>query len=455
MTTQAARIKFGTDGWRAVVADEFTFANVRRVAAGIAQVAEGGPLLIGHDTRFMAREFAIDAGRVLAERGVQVSIADEDAPTPVLAWTVLQQGFKGALVFTASHNPAPYQGMKFLAGYGGPALPEVTDRIEQAIPESVPSPRPAELPEIQVRSAYLNHMLAAYPPPGGLVIVLDPMHGTGRRYLPALLGANGSRIKVVRDTLDPLFGGDMPEPLPAHLKPLIDSVKLERAHLGLATDGDADRFGAVDSGGRVLTANEVLVLLAAYLFETGKTGRVVRTVATTHQLDRIAAAYGQGVTEVPVGFKWIAREMLKGDVLIGGEESGGLSIGDHIPEKDGLLAGLLIAKARAHWGRPLASVLASLEERYGPSVARRADHRVSPEVRSGIAARVRREHPEKLGDTRVANVDELDGVRLSMEGGAWVLIRPSGTEPLVRIYAEAASESQVDRLLEAAKEFLR
>ena len=454
MAIDATEIKFGTDGWRAVVADAFTFPNVRRVAAGIAEVAGGGPVLIGYDTRFIAKEFATEAGRVLTERGVEVIIAEEDAPTPVIAWTVVQQGLKGALVFTASHNPARYQGMKFIAEYGGPALPEVTDRIERAIPESVPPPTPVELREAPVRSAYVTHMLAEHLPPGNLVIVLDPMHGTGRRYLPALLGAQGSRIRVVRDTPDPLFGGGMPEPLPAHLQPLIDAVQQDRAHLGLATDGDADRFGAVDAGGRVLTANEVLALLTAYLFEIGRSGRVVRTVATTHLLDRIASAHGQAVTEVPVGFKWIAREMLRGDVLIGGEESGGLSIGGHIPEKDGLLANLLIAQARAHWGRPLGSVLAGLHERYGASAARRADHRVSPEVRSRVTGNLLREPPGELAGTRVLEVDGKDGVRLSLDGGAWLLVRPSGTEPLVRIYAEAESDSRVDELLGAATALL-
>ncbi len=461
------KIKFGTDGWRAVMCDEFTFANVRLVTQAIADYVGGrGTVLVGHDTRFLAEEFAVQAAEVLAGNGIPVEIVKGDVPTPVLAHAVVHRQCLGGIMFTASHNPPQYNGIKFIPHYGGPADDTITGSIEanlaQLTFEGVKG-KPLAQAEglvrcIELGDEYVDSVRSLVDFDGiaraGLRVVVDPMYGTGRKLLPRLLQEAGCLVDLIHDDRDPLFGGLSPEPTGAQLQDLIRLVREYNAHLGLATDGDADRFGVIDSTGDFISANQVLVLLLAHLVENkGWRGDVVRTVATTHMLDRQAAHYGLTLHETPVGFKHICQLMLKGEVLIGGEESGGLSIGPHIPEKDGLLACLLLAELRAAEGKSLTGILQEIMGEVGGSCSTRLDMHLPGNKKEGLMAAARGVEDSWQGRRIVRRIN-VDGIKWIFADDAWCLIRPSGTEPLVRIYLEGADQEALDGLKKDALAFV-
>ncbi|NLN16935.1 MAG: phosphoglucomutase/phosphomannomutase family protein [Firmicutes bacterium] len=461
------KIKFGTDGWRAVMCDEFTFANVRLVTQAIADHVGGrGTILVGHDTRFLAEDFAAQAAEVLIGNGIPVEIVKGDVPTPVLAHAVLQRGCQGGVMFTASHNPPKYNGIKFIPHYGGPADDSITRSIEANLArlthEDVKRKPLAKgedlLTWVELGDEYVDSVRTIVDFDGiaraGLRVVVDPMYGTGRKLLPRLLEEAGCVVDLIHADRDPLFGGLSPEPTEAQLQDLIRLVRENNAHLGLANDGDADRFGVIDTTGDFLSPNQVLVLLLAHLVENkGWRGDVVRTVATTHMLDRQAAHYGLTLHETPVGFKHICQLMLKGEVLIGGEESGGLSIGPHIPEKDGLLACLLLAELRAVEGKSLTAILGDIMEEVGGSYSARLDMHLPGNKKEELMAAARDVEGSWQGRRILRRID-VDGIKWIFADDSWCLIRPSGTEPLVRIYLEGADQEALEGLKKDALAFV-
>ena len=450
-------IRFGTDGWRAVMCDTFTFANVSLVCQALAQhILEAGRaaqgVIVAYDARFLGEQFALQAAEVLLGNGIPVWLPQTDVPTPVVAHAVVTIGAAGAVMFTASHNPPEYNGIKFIPHYGGPATPEITTSIEQhlsavmhsaqSVKQRTPAQAGSECRALDPRPAYVEHIRGLVDLPAvraaGITIGYDAMHGSGRNYVAPILADAGIPVVAIRCTRDPLFGGSAPEPKADHLAGLMELVRGGHAQLGLATDGDADRFGIIDSDGAYLTPNEVISLLIPYLVtERGMRGAVVRTVATTHLIDRLAAHFQLAVYETPVGFKHICDRMRQEPVVIGGEESGGLSIGSHIPEKDGILAGLLVAEVAAKTGLPLGSMLRQWSAKVGPAQTRRIDIVIPEEAKSALLANLCQQPPAKVGEQRVQRVLTIDGAKYLLEDGSWLLVRASGTEPVVRIYLEA------------------
>ncbi|NMB11804.1 MAG: phosphoglucomutase/phosphomannomutase family protein [Firmicutes bacterium] len=469
MGSGSKQIKFGTDGWRAIMCDTFTFANVRLVVQAIAtylldsQKADKG-VIIGHDARFLAERFAEEAAKVMIANGIKVYMLPEDAPTPVVAYAVTLHRSAGAVMFTASHNPPEYNGIKYIPEYGGPASNDITKAIEGNLGQPVVAAaesidlesarRQGQLEIIDPRPEYFEQIskivdLEAISN-SGLKIVCDPMFASGRHYLPDILKANGCQVEVIHGHRDPLFGGGLPEPTATELAPLADRVKATGSHLGLATDGDADRFGVIDGTGRYITPNQVIALLLVHLVEHREyEGAVVRTVATTHLLDRLAEKYGLELIETPVGFKHICAEMRTRPVIIGGEESGGLSIGAHIPEKDGILANLLIAEMQAVRRESLTHLLEEIMAEVGTVHSRRIDLRYPDEKKASLVQELVAVPPETIAGRKLAGITDIDGAKLILEDGSWFLVRPSGTEPLLRIYIEGESEQEVQEIQDA------
>ncbi|QQE75951.1 phosphoglucomutase/phosphomannomutase family protein [Brevibacillus composti] len=460
-------IRFGTDGWRAIVADQFTMENVRVVAQAIAaytirigQKEQG--IIIGHDTRFLGRRFAQEVAGVLAANGIRTYLAHEAVPTPVAAFGVKHFAASGAVMITASHNPPEYNGIKYIPDYAGPASPAITQAIEAEIQRIMQGGEVLTISAEEAASRKLLQTIVLKPHyeahlrrmiqmdvirQAHLRVVVDPMHGSGRGYLSCMLAEAGVEVRGIRDTADPFFGGSLPEPQEQHLTLLKQEVVKQKAALGLANDGDADRFGVVDRFGQYLSANAALVLLARHLIKNrGLRGRIVRTVATTHLLDRLAQRYDLELVETPVGFKHIGAEMLRGDVLIGGEESGGASILGHIPEKDGILINLLLAEMCAWEKKGIDQILRDVYDEYGELHSTRLD---IPVLERRRQEQLLQAPPAKVGPYVVEEINRVDGMKLLLRGGHWVLIRPSGTEPLLRIYCEAASAEALPVIAEA------
>jgi len=454
-------IKFGTDGWRGIIAEDFTFSNLRRVSAAVAKyiheqgLAERG-LIIGYDTRFLAEEFAGTVADVLTDAGIRVYLTDKAAPTPVVAYSVLHRGAAGAVMLTASHNPPIHNGFKFIPDYAGPAFPNITDRITQLIPHSVENTcgRRELVQEFDPRPEYYNFIAGQVNmdklKASGLRVVVNPMHGAGIGYMEEILGSMGIEVVSQRNWRDPLFGGQMPEPKPELLEDLRDAILAGQGDIGLALDGGGDRFGIIDATGAYILPNEVLSLLARYLLaERGMKGNIARTVSTTTLLDRIARDFGVEVIETPVGFKYQAQAMLEQDAFLAGEESGGLSIAGHVPEKDGILACLLMAELTAHYGKPLSEVLQDIYAVYGQLFTRRLDYHCSFEAKKQILYKLKTFTPDSVGGYTVTDVVRIDGYKYVLANGSWVLVRASGTESLFRIYGEAGSLEELDQIQKA------
>jgi phosphomannomutase len=449
-------IKFGTDGWRALIADEYTFANVERVAQAYAdylceRVPEGD-VLVGYDTRFLSERFAERAAEVLAGNVRSVRLLDRPTPTPVVSWMVEHQAMAGGVVITASHNPAQFNGFKIKERPGRSAAPETILAVESRLDERPPHRKVGGYRVVEPDAGYTRSIerlvdLEAIRS-AGTTIVADAMHGAASTATERMLSGGATRVISIRHERDPYFGGVNPEPIAPNLAALADAVRDHGAMLGLATDGDADRLGALDENGRFLTSHLVLSILVLHLARNrGMGGTVIKTVSQSRLVDRIAADLGLAVRETPIGFKYVAEEMAKGDVLVGGEESGGIGVRDYIPERDGVLSGLLLAEAIvAAGGRP-SQVVDEIQSRYGPLFYDRRDLRVRPDEGIPLVRNIGSDPPVAVGGDRVAGVTTVDGTKFSFEDESWLLLRQSGTEPVLRVYSEATSEAKRDRLL--------
>lgn len=485
------RISFGTDGWRAVISDEFTFANVRQVAQAIAErtlaqagvrpngskatVSQGDAaattarpvLVVGFDTRFLSDRYAAAVAEVLAANGIQVWLAQADAPTPMVSYAIVDKKAAGGVMITASHNPPRYNGIKLKSAHGGSVTSAVAKDVESRIYSNAAAgikPRQMEyatavaqgliqrfdpLPAYQAHVAKLvdfEAIRAAAP-----AVAIDAMYGTGRIYLRQLLSEAGCAVQEIRAEMNPGFNGIHPEPIAKHLGPLFALMQAQGFRIGLATDGDADRIGAVDPSGRFIDPHCIMALLLQYLVETrGLTGSVVKTVSTTQMLNRLAVRYGLSIHETPVGFNYISDLMVNGSVLIGGEESGGISIRGHIPEGDGVLMGLLLVEMVATTGKTLGELLDGLMA--APDIGQfcygRIDQPVRPFKKADLVASLLQRPPQMLAGAAVAQIQDRDGVKMVMTDQSWLLIRPSGTEPVLRIYAESHSPEQVQKILD-------
>lgn len=458
-SSNSSKIKFGTDGWRGIIASDFTFDNVRRVSRAIASYLETAytkhrPVLVAYDTRFLAEKFARTAAEVLAEKGWTVKITARDCPTPVIAYNARLLNSAGALMFTASHNPAIYCGIKYIPDYAGPATPEITDTIVANIAHSDDRPpsnsNSGQISTFDPQPEYLKFIYTLIDVErikrAQLKVKYDALYSTSRGYLDRVLSYCGCEVETFHAERDVLFGGGMPEPKTEQLIGLVEAVKQDKADLGLATDGDSDRFGIVDELGNVLTPNTVLLLLARHLIKKGKTGAIVRTVATTHLLDNLALKYGLQIYETAVGFKYIGELMRQTPVLIGGEESGGLSVIGHIPEKDGILANMLVAEAIAYQGKPLSQLVAeAIAEAKGPLYNHRLDFHLN-DSHTAVINSLTKNPPSEVAGIKVKKVGRLDGIKLYLEDGGWILLRPSGTEPLMRVYLETNSIEKQTRI---------
>lgn len=465
-------IRFGTAGWRGVVGQDFTFRRVRRLLWALARLladkASTGPVLVAYDTRLLSEKLAQEAVDVLTHFGISTVLADRDLPAPALAWAVRRHRGLLGVMFTASHNPPEYNGVKLYTKDGVLAGRDVTDRVEQevALLETEPEPfflRREELVRVEPLGEVYLEALEAHVDwdavrrvPG--TIVVDPLFGTAREFLDRLLLAHGVPTRVLHATKDPYFGGYAPECTPANLSALREAVREARAVLGLATDGDADRFGVVDSACRALPPNLVLAALVEYLTGSRRLapgcGGVGRTVATTRLVDRIAAARGLELVETPVGFPSLGPLLLSGKVCVGVEESAGLGVASHLPERDGVFACLLLAEMVGATGLPLQGILRGLFARYGTLLSRRLQFPLREESRSALERLQSRRFTEFAG-LSVTRVEREGGLLLELAGGSWVLWRLSGTEPKVRVYAEAPTTGLLRALVREAKAIWR
>ena len=469
------KIKFGTDGWREIMAREFTFENVKFVTQAIAEyvcahgLADRG-IVIGYDNRFLSEHFARASAEVLCGNGIKVFMTGRATPTPVTAFAVKHLSAAGAVMLTASHNPPENNGIKFIPEYAGPALPYITDELEVNVNRVTETCKYIELgydkavadglvEDIDPFEEYLSHLKSIINinviGKAGLKIVVDPMFGAGIGYLDRLLRDAGCDVKVIHGYRDPLFGGSMPEPSAKVLTELREQVIAEGAHLGLAMDGDADRFGIIDRDGTYIIPNQVLYLIYHHLIESrGIKGPVARSVATTHMLDRIAVHYGLEIDETPVGFKYIGESMMKKGSILGGEESGGMSIAGHIPEKDGILAAALIAELVAVHKKPVIEILKEIEDRFGTLVSARIDIHTSPENKEQVLKILREAQLTDIAGLAVVKTLAVDGKKFVLEDGSWILVRASGTEPLFRIYCESEDMEKMHKLQSAMKVLL-
>ncbi len=459
-------IRFGTSGWRAIIADDFNFSNVRLVTEAICRylVENTGEnqatLIVGHDSRFMGEKFAQAAAEIAQRKGFRVLLCDSPTPTPTISHAIRNEKAAGGINFTASHNPPEYQGIKFSTADGAPALPEITKQIEEFIknPSEVADKDGGSIEVYDARPSYLDDLKTKIrfdqiaEAKGSYAY--DALWGTGRGYLDKILRDNGLEVETIHDWRDVTFGGRSPEPGEDHLDELREAVTTKNLTLGLATDGDADRFGIIDSNGVFITPNELVALLADYLAESrGWTEGIARSVATTHLVDRVASSRGLKLYETPVGFKFIGELINKDAIILGGEESAGLSIKGHYPEKDGILACLLAAEAVAARGKSLTEQLNELYSRVGKLESGRIGVKLTDEVAKSLKEKLSRE-PSEIGGRKVEKINRTDGVKFIFADGSWMLMRPSGTEPLVRIYAETDKKEDLEVLLEQGRNYL-
>lgn len=452
-------IHFGTSGWRAIIADEFTFSNVRKVSQAIVKYLKDHHLqnkgiIIGYDTRFLSAKFARVCAETFAKYGIKAFLTNRDTPTPVISYHILNKKTAGAINITASHNPPEYNGIKFSPAYGGPAPFAVTKEIEKNIHRKLNflptkkgaiqlfDPRPAYLKRIKQLVNFAAIQRAR------LKIGIDILYSTGRGYLDRLLHGAGCQVTLLHNTLNPLFGGLPPKPARAQLKELISLVRHKRLHLGLAVDGDADRFGIVDRDGTYLSANQIISLLTDHLIATRpRQKRIARTLATTHMVDALAERQGLELIETPVGFKYIGPELARGNCLIGAEESGGLSIIGHVPEKDGILACLLIAELVAIRKKSLSMILKELQEQVGPFFNTRGDFCLSEKKKQSFVRKIKLlSKKASLGSKKVIKFIGLDGYKFIFADKSWLMFRASGTEPVIRCYCEAPSKAKLKEL---------
>lgn len=468
----ATPIKFGTSGWRGLIARDFTFDNVRIVAQAVAEylTSISDPpskvVILGYDTRFLGREFSLAVAEVLASNGLSPLLCERDTPTPVIAHNIRKRKAIGGINMTASHNPAEYQGLKFSTSNGAPAHPEVTKQIEANIARlqaedftfkgavvgsfacKTFDPQPAYFQQLHKLIKFESIAKAR------MKIAVELMYGTGRGYLDSLLEEAGAKVTVFHNELNPLFGGHHPEPNAEGMAEVSKFVRGGKAQVGLGLDGDADRFGIVDKDGTWLTPNQVLALALYHLKKNrGWTGAVVRTVPSSHMVDAVAGLFNVKVHETPVGFKYIGALMESEPIIVGGEESGGLSVKGHVPEKDGILACLLMAELMATEEKSLGQILKDLEKQIGAFYTDRINIAIRPDTKEALLQRLG-SGMETIGPFKVEKFITTDGYKYLLPGGEWVAFRASGTEPLIRCYIEAKSETGLARLRKACKTLL-
>ncbi len=457
------RIRFGTSGWRSIIAEDFTFANVERVTnaiCGYLKTQSNSTLIVGHDSRFMGEKFAAAAAEIASQKGFRVLKCTGPTPTPTISHAIRSNKAVGGINFTASHNPPEYQGIKFSTSDGAPALPEVTQQIEAAIEanEELPDQKGGSIDEYDPRPAYLDDLKSKVNfdaiAKTRANYAYDPIYGTGRGYLDKILRDHGLEVETIHDWRDVTFGGKPPEPGEDHLDELRQTVTTKGLTLGLATDGDGDRFGIIDSNGAYIQPNQLVALLTDYLAESrGWTQGVARSVATSHLVDRVAKDRDIKLYETPVGFKFIGELINRDEIILGGEESAGLSIRGHYPEKDGIIACLLAAEAVVVRGKSLTEQLHDLYSRVGKLESGRIGVKLTDEVAAKLKERLAQE-PTEIGGRKIEKINRMDGVKFIFTGESWMLMRPSGTEPMVRIYAESESKDELTALLEAGKQYL-
>ncbi|HXO33603.1 MAG TPA: phosphoglucomutase/phosphomannomutase family protein [Candidatus Acidoferrales bacterium] len=465
-------IKFGTDGWRGIIADDFTFDNVRRVAGAIASyvlkyedAAHG--VFIGYDTRFASQRAAQVAADVIAGAGVPVKLADDYTPTPAVSYAVKTNGAAGGVMITSSHNPWNWNGMKFKGKFGGSATPGIMKKVEEELRAGVmPRGAKAAIENVDLKTAYIAAVCGFTDlnliGKAKFKVAIDSMFGSGRGILAGIFRERGVQHITIREELNPLFPGINPEPIEPHIALLQQTVVNEKCDAGLATDGDADRIGAVAEDGSFVDSHKIFCVLLRWLLERKRwSGDVVRGFNTTRMLDRIAAKHGRKLYETQIGFKYIADLMMEHDILIGGEESGGIGYSRFLPERDGILNCLLLANAMAEAGKPLGQLVADLQRDFGPHYYGRRDLHIPEEIKQNAIQRARSESTKSLGRYRVLRKESLDGIKFFLDaptdgngGEAWILFRASGTEPLLRAYAEAASPELVTEILTTAESFV-
>ncbi len=464
-------IQFGTDGWRAVISDTFTFANLRWVAQAIADFvhqqsqSERPEVVVGFDTRFLSDRYAAEVARVMAGNGILAHLTRADAPTPAVSYAIVHKQAAAGVMITASHNPPRYNGVKLKAAFGGSALPEQARQVETFLARNQQAGRdPVSMDyEQALHEGLINRFDPNWPyyehlthlidldviSTGELRVITDAMYGSARKCIADMLARTRCRVREIRGEMNPGFGGIHPEPIARHLNALAAAIRAEQADLGLATDGDGDRIGAMDALGHFVDPHHIFALALQYLVERrGWRGKVIRTVSTTRMVDRLAARYGLPLVETPVGFNHIADHMLNDNVLIGGEESGGFSIHGHIPEGDGVLMGLLLLEVVSAARGPLHEMIDQLQADVGPAHYARRDLRLrQPVAKAEMVARLTDGAPSTLAGQAVVAVQSNDGVKYLLADDSWLLIRPSGTEPVLRVYAEARAPQEVIELL--------
>lgn len=464
-------IRFGTSGWRAVMGEEFTFSNVRRVVQAIANYlrqqynSHEFSVVIGYDTRFLSERFALEAAALLSKNKIRVYLADRDCPSQALAYRIIRGGHAGGINFTASFNPPEFNGLKFNVASGAPALPEVTTQIEREVervgPETVAPhyyPDFSYIHKVDLQKDYLEFLQKkidfAAIKKSEIKIGIDLLFGTSREYLDEILEENGIPIEVIHGYIDPYFGGISPSCTEDNLVELKKLVREKGCALGLATDADGDRFGVVDEKGTVVIVNYILALILEYLLAVkGWRGGVARSVTTTHLIDRIARYYDLPLYRTPVGFKYMADLFLQNKIIFGGEESACLAVRDHLPEKDGIFAGLLVAEMIAVCGLSLSELLKQLFRKYGLMVGVQQNVKLTPE-KAGKLEELIKNPPDRLGKRLVQSVETMDGLKLDFDDDRWLILRFSGTEPLIRGYAEAGNETEARALLRSGLELL-
>jgi alpha-D-glucose phosphate-specific phosphoglucomutase len=465
-------IKFGTDGWRGIIADDFTFDNVRRVAGAIASYVlkyedPKRGVIVGYDARFASPRAAQIVAEVIASGGIPVKLANDYTPTPAVSYAVKKQGAAGGVMVTSSHNPWNWNGVKFKGNFGGSATPAIMKMIEQELAADVsPKATKAAIEEVDLKKDYVA-AVCAFADMDRIAktkfkFAVDAMYGSGRGILERIFADRGVQCVAIRQELNPLFPGINPEPIEPHTAMLQETVLREKCDAGLATDGDADRIGAVAEDGTFVDSHKIFCVLLQWLLERKKwPGDVVRAFNTTRMLDRISAKYGRKLHETSIGFKYIADLMMERDILIGGEESGGIGYSRFLPERDGVLNCLLLANVMAEEGKPLGQLVADLQREYGSHYYGRRDLHIPEDVKQNAIQRARAESTQTLGRFRVLKKETMDGVKFFLDAPtngngaeAWVLFRASGTEPLLRLYTEAASPELVSELLVTGQSFV-
>ena len=469
----AQEIKFGTDGWRGLIADDFTFDNVRRVAGAIASYVFKNErpqhgVIVGYDARFASPRAAQIVAEVLAEAGIPVKLANDYTPTPAVSYAVKHQGAAGGVMVTSSHNPWNWNGVKFKGNFGGSATPAIMKKIEDELAAAAaPKGTQAKIEEVDLKKEYVKAVCAFADmdliAKTKFKFAVDAMYGSGRGVLTGIFAERGVHCVAIRQELNPLFPGINPEPIEPHVAMLQETVVREKCDAGLATDVDADRIGAVAEDGSFVDSHKIFCVLLRWLLERKKwPGDVVRAFNTTRMIDRIAAKYGRKLHETSIGFKYVADLMMEREILMGGEESGGIGYSRFLPERDGVLNCLLLANAMAEEGKTLGQLVADLQHEFGPHYYGRRDLHIADEMKQSAIQRARSESTQSLGKYKVLKKEYMDGVKFFLDAPtngngaeAWALFRASGTEHLLRLYTEASSKELVQELLVTGEQFVR